>query len=160
MASIRIRETNYNVNHICSVAYPRLLDCKSCYCDWFLYCLLLIASPDKWFSCEVCRQMSSILCIGRTTFFKILPSVWNDIIAFIALVISIVVIWLLAPYNHPNMNLSPEEVTACAKSAKGRLCILVFALSVLYVGGQNQFALGILLGIVMTASILTLAYCL
>lgn len=98
--------------------------------------------------------------LGELLFFKILPSVWNDIIAFIALVISIVVIWLLAPYNHPNMNLSPEEVTACAKSAKGRLCILVFALSVLYVGGQNQFALGILLGIVMTASILTMAYCL
>lgn len=97
--------------------------------------------------------------LGEIFFLRVLPTVWNDIIAFLALVVSIVLIWLFAPYNHPNMNLSSEEVIACAKNAKWRLCILIFALIVLYVWGQNEFALGTLQGIVMTASILVMAYC-
>lgn len=102
-----------------------------------------------------------ILCsiVGEVFFLRVLPMLWNKIIAFIALETSIVLIWVLAPYNHPNMNLSSEEVIACAKSAKWRLSTLIFALSVLYAVQQYQLALGIILGIVMTASTLVMAYC-
>lgn len=98
--------------------------------------------------------------LGEVFYLRILPDVWNDVFAFIALAASIMLIWFFAPYNHPNMDLSPEEVIACAKSAKWRLSTLIFALSVLYALQQYQLALGILLGIVMTASTLAMAYCL
>lgn len=98
--------------------------------------------------------------LGEVFYLRILPDVWNDVFAFIALAASIILIWFFAPYNHPNMDLSPEEVIACTKSAKWRLSTLIFALSVLYALQQYQLALGILLGIVMTASTLVMAYCL
>ena len=69
--------------------------------------------------------------LGEVFYLRILPDVWNDVFAFIALAASIMLIWFFAPYNHPNMDLSPEEVIACAKSAKWRLSTLIFALSVL-----------------------------
>lgn len=97
--------------------------------------------------------------LGEVFYLRILPDVWNDVFAFIALDASIILIWFFAPYNHPNMDLSPEEVIACAKSAKWRLSTLIFALSVLYALQQYQLALGIVLGIVMTASTLVMAYC-
>lgn len=53
--------------------------------------------------------------LGEAFFLRVLPTIWNDIIAFVVLTLSIMLIWVLAPYNHPNMDLSSEEVTACAK---------------------------------------------
>ena len=94
--------------------------------------------------------------LGELFFLRILPSVWNDIIAFISLDTSIVLIWFLAPYNHPNMALSSEKVIACAK---GRLNMLLITFIMLHVWKQNQLAQGILLGIIMAASTLTMAYC-
>lgn len=96
--------------------------------------------------------------VAEVFFLRVLPTVWNDMIACAALAISTVLIWILAPYNHPNMNLAPEEILACGKSAKFRLSMLIFALSTLYVWGKDQFARGILLGIVMKASALATAY--
>lgn len=97
--------------------------------------------------------------LGVVFYLRVLPNVWNDVFAFIALAVSIILIWFFAPYNHPNMDLSPEEVVACAKSAKWRVSTLIVALSVLDALQQYQLALGIILGIVMTASTLIMAYC-
>lgn len=97
--------------------------------------------------------------VGEVFFLRVLPMVLNGVIAFIALTVSIMLIWILAPYNHPNIDLSSEEVTLCAKSAKLRLSSLIIALITLYVWKQNQLVQGILLGIIMTASTLVIAYC-
>mgnify|MGYP004712055379 CR=1 FL=1 len=97
--------------------------------------------------------------LGEILFLRILPTVWNNIIASISLAASIALIWFLAPYNHPNMDLSSEEVAVCAKSAKLRLSALCIALIVLYVWKQNQLTQGIHLGIIMTALTLVIAYC-
>ncbi len=96
--------------------------------------------------------------LGEVFFLRVLPMLWNDIIAFIALAMSIMLIWVFAPYNHPNMNLSSEEVIACANGAKWRLGMLVLSLSILYIWQQEKLADGILYGIVMTASTLAMAY--
>lgn len=104
-------------------------------------------------SCITCSILVEII------FLKVLPMVWNDIISFAALSVSSVLIWHFAPYNHPDMALSSEEVTACAKSAKWRLSMLIFSLCVLHVWKQDQLTLGIKLGIVLTATTLIIAYC-
>lgn len=97
--------------------------------------------------------------LGEVFYLGALPMLWNDTIAFAALIVSIMIIWVLAPYNHPSMDLSPKEVIACARSAKFRLSVLVFALSVLHVLKQEQLAKGGMLGVAMTASTLAMAYC-
>ena len=82
----------------------------------------------------------------------------NANVAISLLIISIISIAVLAPYNHPNIDLSDEESTACAKSARIRLIILILLLIILYAMQLEQLATGILLGIVMAAVTLVLAY--
>lgn len=96
--------------------------------------------------------------ISEIFFLGILPCILNDNVAISLLIISIIPIFFLAPYNHPNMALSAEESMACAKSAKKRLLILILLLIILYVMQLKQFVTGILLGIVMAALTLVLAY--
>lgn len=98
--------------------------------------------------------------VGEVLFMRAVPTVCNNIMTIIALIASCLLIWFLAPYNHPDMALSSEEVNACAKSAKGRLVILVLVLAVSYIWKQYQFSLGIFVGILMVATMLLAAYCL
>lgn len=96
--------------------------------------------------------------ISEILFLGILPCILNDAVAVSLLIMSIISIFILAPYNHPNMALSVKESTACAKSAKKRLLILVLLLIILHRMQLKQFVTGILLGIVMAALTLVLAY--
>lgn len=102
--------------------------------------------------CLILSIISEILFLG------IIPFILNANAAISLLIISIISIAVLAPYNHPNIDLSDEESTACAKSAKKRLIILILLLIILYVMQLEQLATGILLGIVMAAVTLVLAY--
>ncbi len=88
----------------------------------------------------------------------VLSRVWNETIASASLIASTISIYTLAPYNHPNMDLSPEEVVECARSAKRRLFALLLFLVVMHILQFNQMATGILLGIVVVAVTLTFAY--
>ena len=125
----------------------------------FLFSFSLLRTRTNGFHAKTIGKCIVYSILEEIFFLKVLPMTWNNMIASVALAISIMLIWTLAPYNHPNMDLSLKEVTACAKSAKWRLGILVCFLTMLYESGQNQLALGILLGIVMTASTLVVAYC-
>lgn len=126
----------------------------------FLVTFFLLRIRTNGFHAKSVGRCLLYSVFGEVFFLKVLPMVWNDIVAFIALAMSIILIWVLAPYNHPNMELSSEEVTACANSAKWRLGMLVLSLSILYIWQQDNLAEGILFGIIMTASTLATAYCL
>lgn len=102
--------------------------------------------------CLILSILSEVLFLG------ILPYALNKTVAVVLLIASAISIFILAPYNHPNMDLSDEESEACAKSAKRQLLIMILLLVILYVMHLNQIATGILLGIVMVAVTLTLAY--
>ena len=100
-----------------------------------------------------------ILSILTEIFFLgILPRIWNETVVIALLGFSIVSILFFAPYNHPNMNLSSEELTECARSAKRRLFALILFLIVMHVLQFNRLAAGGVLGIVMVAVTLTFAY--
>lgn len=96
--------------------------------------------------------------LAEVFFLGILPHVWNDIVATALLIASTIAIYILTPYNHPNMNLSSEELVECARSAKRRLFALILFLAVMHILQFNQLATGVLLGIVMVAVTLTFAY--
>lgn len=125
----------------------------------FLITFCLLRTRTNGFHAKSSGRCLIYSMVGELFFLRVLPTLWNDAIAFVTLAISAVLIWILAPYNHPSMNLSAEEILACAKSAKWRLGLLGFVLSVLSVWKQEQLAEGIILGIVMTASTLVMAYC-
>lgn len=96
---------------------------------------------------------------GELIFLKVLPAILDDVIYTTILIVASFLIWSMAPYNHPNMDLSQEEIAACSKSAKCRLVVCFLALSISYGWGGYHLAQGILLGIVMTAATLIMAYC-
>ena len=102
--------------------------------------------------CFVLSMLTEIFFLG------ILPRIWNEAVATALLFVSIISIYFLAPYNHPNMDLSPEELVECAKSAKRRILALTLSQIVMYILNFNGLATGILLGIVMVAVTLTFAY--
>ena len=104
------------------------------------------------FGCLVLSTISEIFFLGM------LPHIWNGAVAISLLIISTISIVNLAPYNHPNMDLSDEEFVACAQSARKRLFILILLLIALRVMQLNRLSTGIMLGIVMTAVTLVLAY--
>ena len=76
----------------------------------------------------------------------------------ILLLISLNSIWFLAPYNHPNMALSKEEVAACAVCAKETAIQLLIVIIVLYFFAPGRLADGVLLGFIMAATMLVLTY--
>lgn len=123
----------------------------------FLITFFLLRTRTNGFHARSIGRCLLYSILGEVFFLRLLPTIWNEIIAFITLTMSIMLIWAYAPYNHPNMDLSSEEVVACARSAKLRLSILFFALCVFYIWRQAQLAEGIRMGIILTASTLVMA---
>lgn len=67
-------------------------------------------------------------------------------------------IFLMAPYNHPNMNLSQEERVAL-RFASRRTVVLLSVGSILFFAlGLTQISVGITTGMSMAAMFLSLAY--
>lgn len=125
----------------------------------FLVAFFWLRSRTNGYHAKSVAECTFSSVVWEIFFLKVLP-VQNAVFALVIFSMSIFIIWFCAPYNHPDMGLSPEEVAACAKSAKARLSMLGFAFCILNIWGLSQVAEGILLGIVMTAATLVMGYCL
>ncbi len=68
------------------------------------------------------------------------------------------VILLLAPFNHPNMNYSVEEIRALKSSLIYRMLIATGVFAVAYLARWFDFTKGLSAGIAMAALLLCLAY--
>lgn len=90
--------------------------------------------------------------------FKYFIPILTDVIVVITTVLSIVIVFVLAPYNHPNMDLSFEETTACRTESRKRLLFLLFLLLVSSVLSFNNIFIGLFLGIALVSVLLCLAY--
>ena len=73
-------------------------------------------------------------------------------------VISIVAVFLLAPYNHPNMHLSLDEITVCKKKGRHRICIATLICLIVQLAEGSEIAKGCTIGIVMAATLLCFGY--
>lgn len=96
--------------------------------------------------------------ISESIFLGLLPQVVTPVSGTVLLLVSGILIWSLAPYNHPNILLSSKEVAACAASAKKSSVQLTVVISVLCICGFEYLAAGVLLGYVMAATMLLIAY--
>lgn len=77
---------------------------------------------------------------------------------FLLIISSFFLIWTLAPYNHPEMQLTSEEYNACRKSAHVRICLLTALTLLLLLLGYVNSAKGVSLGCAMTSLLLFIAY--
>lgn len=78
-------------------------------------------------------------------------------ILFLA-IIGMLFICKLAPYNHPNMNYTQAEISACRLTSRIYACALTFLAILASTVGLYELSKGFLLGITMTAVLLCMAY--
>ena len=100
--------------------------------------------------------VASVLCV-----FVFMGLMYRLLTVFLLqglLLISAVVIWFFAPFNHPNMHLTNNEKIACMNSARKRLLFLLLGTSVLQKLNKQEAVAGIVLGVSMAALLLALAY--
>ena len=69
-----------------------------------------------------------------------------------------VIIWILAPFNNPNMNYTNEEYEACKKSSRFRSAGILICVTIAYIANARKIVIGLTLGVAMAAFFLCLAY--
>lgn len=77
--------------------------------------------------------------------------------AFFMFVSSEVILFLLAPYNHPGMHLSTEDINACRTILRKRLLFLGILFVIAY-KIHNNIMFGISIGVAMASFLLCLVY--
>ena len=68
------------------------------------------------------------------------------------------IICTFAPYRHPNMQFSDEEVHACQTSSRAIICILAIGAVISYAAGLHEITKGLTIGITMATVLLCTAY--
>lgn len=124
----------------------------------FYFSFFFLRTRTNGIHAESFSECFILSILAEVFFLGVLPCIWNRTTAILLLFTSAISIFILAPYDHPNMKLSSKELAECARSAKKRLFTLVLVLIVLYLLKLDQFASGVLLGIVMVAVTLIFAY--
>ena len=81
---------------------------------------------------------------------------FQNVLVFMAF--SAVAVFLLAPYNHPNINLSKEAVALCRKHARWRIFCLAGITSLAMLIDFLEIAKGIALGSAMASLMLCVPY--
>lgn len=74
------------------------------------------------------------------------------------LILSASIIAVASPYNHPSVRLTAEERIKCRRCSQLCLAIQILVLFFLRLLGVDRIADGLVLGIVMTAGMLVIAY--
>lgn len=106
-------------------------------------------------SVSACLYISLLLEI---LFLRLIYQLLCGIIIFILLGICVLVIYKLAPFNHPNMNYTKDEISACRVSARVNTYILTLSAIIAYSAGLYELSKGLTLGITMTTVLLCMAY--
>lgn len=73
-------------------------------------------------------------------------------------VLSVIGIFFLAPYNHPNMHLSEKEVLALRFSGRILATTMILIAVLCWVAGLRSIACGLTIAVTMTAFLLCAAY--
>lgn len=102
-------------------------------------------------------------CITFSLFVEVafligLPHLLNIQIILLILCVSIVVVLKLAPYNHPNMHFSSEEVASCRKKGLNHIYIASLVTLIAHFTESNEITNGCTIGIAMATTLLCLGY--
>ena len=73
-------------------------------------------------------------------------------------VASVFVIWLFAPYPHPNMNYSPTEILVCRVISRKRVIIVFLVMFLCYALSMPHIVNGICFGAILASVLLGFAY--
>ena len=78
--------------------------------------------------------------------------------SFIILILCTLTILILAPYNHPNLHLTSEEIKGCQKKVRLRLCFILIVAAISHLVGIREITKGCTISIAMATALLCLGY--
>lgn len=90
-------------------------------------------------------------------FLLVIDPMLNEIRVLVLVSTDVIIVFALAPYNHPMMNLDEHEYIACKRAARIRCIQLALFCYMCVLCGMNMIAGGISLGCTMTSTLLILA---
>ena len=90
-------------------------------------------------------------------FLMFIAPILNFVWILVLVTLSAVSVFVLAPYNHPLMNLNDHEYSACKKAARIRCMQLALSCYVCVLLGFHEISDGITLGCAMTSTLLVFA---
>lgn len=99
-----------------------------------------------------------ISLLSESAIFLLVYPLLSQIFILCIVIICIVCIFILSPYNHPNMHLTSEEITACRKKGRIRAVVISSGITFTCILGLDEIAKGLTLGIVLTTAMLCLGY--
>lgn len=102
--------------------------------------------------CALCSVILECFALGFILKHSF-PMIMNVLLIFSAAIIAVA-----SPYNHPNIKFTPEERIKCGRCSRLCLAIQIMTILILRLLGFDSIAEGLLLGIVMTAVMLVIAY--
>lgn len=103
-------------------------------------------------ACTVTSLTMELLC------FCVVYPLLNRFAAGTIMIIVILLVVSLAPYDHPNMNFTASELLACKKSSRIRLCLLVLIFTIALKCNWDWVISGVTLGCSMATLLLCVAY--
>lgn len=102
--------------------------------------------------CFLFSLLAEIICLG------LLYWVMDDIHSVVILAISAILVIVIAPYNHPAMHLTAEEIVASHRSARIRVIFLLVIWVFCNIVRMTALSTGITLGVALASFLLCLAY--
>ncbi len=124
----------------------------------FLLCFYLLRSrmngyhANKFIHCLIHSLLLEITCL------LLVYPILNHLSVYTLSIICFFLIFILAPYNHPNMHLNKEELYACKISSRIRISCITVCNIIICALGFLDYAKGIILGTMMAVYLLCLAY--
>lgn len=99
-----------------------------------------------------------ISLLSESAIFLLVYPLLSQIVILCIAIICIVCIFILSPYNHPNMHLTGEEITACRKKGRIRAFVISSVIAFTFILGLDEIAKGLTLGIALTTAMLCMGY--
>lgn len=134
-----------------------LLTTSQCAVSMFLAFFLLRRRTSGYHAGSMgsCLFMSLSLEIA---FFALIYPLLHLFTIILLLGICTPMIYMFAPYRHPNMQFSEEEVHACQTSSRMHVCTLAIGSVITYAAGLPEISKGLTIGIAMATVLLCIAY--
>lgn len=106
------------------------------------------------------KSFTGCLCISVVLefafLFLVLPML-TDLTAWSFNLLSFVIVFLFAPFNHPNIHLDSHEIAACRIASRIREVILTVFTLIAYAFGIDHIWHGLIMGNTMAALLLAIA---
>lgn len=128
--------------------------CALCFMASFFY----LRGRTNGFHAKTAERCLFISLLLEVVFLLLIQPLLNTPIMIVTMVLIICSIWILAPYNDPNLHLTPEEICAYKRGARIRSVVLFLLFILAILTHISQIAVGITLGCALVEFLLCFAY--